>query len=202
MSEFFQTIEKMADLPRRVIRPTNLSPFVRLDADGNRHLSDLHWGLIPFWAKDKKIAYQTFNARSETIAEKPSFRDPFKKRRGILAWSGYIEWREENKVNVPYEFMLASGEPICFAGLWDTWGTGEQAIQSCTMVTTVPNELVVDYQDRMPVILRPSDFDAWLDPEANPKDLLALLTPFPAEEMICDLADPDDFRRKKQGTLF
>jgi len=201
VSEFFATIEEMANLPRRTIRPTNESPFVRIEADGHRHLRHFHWGLIPFWAKDRKIAYQTFNARSETLTEKPTFREPFRKRRGILAWTSYVEWREEDKKNIPYEFSLASGEPIGFAGLWDVWGPPESQVESCTMVTTVPNELAVDYQDRMPVILRPEDWDAWLDPEAKPADLLALLVPYPASEMIVEHADPDDFKRLKAVKL-
>jgi len=196
VSEFFATIEEMADLPRRTIRPTESSPFIRLEGDANRHLRMLHWGLIPYWAKEKKIAYQTFNARSESIAEKPTFREPFKKRRGILAWSGYVEWREEDKKNIPYEFFLANGEPLGIAGLWDTWSRDGVVIESCTMVTTVPNELVVDYQDRMPVILHPEDYDAWMDPSAKPADLLALMTPFPAGLMVVEPADPEHFKRK------
>ena len=199
VSEFFATLEEMADLPRRTIRPTNESPFVRTEADGHRHMRFLHWGLIPFWAKDRKIAYQTFNARSETVAEKPSFREPFRRRRGILAWSSYVEWREEHGKNIPYEFSLASGEPLGFAGLWDAWGTGETRIESCTMVTTAPNEVVADYQDRMPVILRPEDFDLWMDPAAKQQDLMALMVPFPADLMEVIRADPDDFRRSPAG---
>jgi putative SOS response-associated peptidase YedK len=201
VSEFFATIEEMANLPRRTIRPTNESPFVRIESDGRRHLRHLHWGLIPHWAKDKKIAYQTFNARCETLAETPSFREPFRRRRGILAWTGYVEWREENSKNIPYEFTLASGEPIGFAGLWDRWGEQEAQIESCTMVTTTPNELAVDYQDRMPVILHPEDYDLWLDPSAKPQDLLALLTPFPADLMVVGPANPDDFLRKNAARV-
>lgn len=197
VSEFFATLEEMADLPRRTIRPTNASPFVRIEGDGKRHLRMLHWGLIPRWAKDRKIAYQTFNARSETITEKPSFREAFRLRRGILAWSSYVEWREEEGKNIPYEFAMANGEPLGIAGLWETWGAGADRIESCTMVTTTPNSLAVDYQDRMPVILDPRDFEAWMDPAAKPADLLALLAPFSADRMIVEPADPDHFKRKK-----
>jgi len=197
VSEFFATVEEMANIPRRIIRPTNESPFVRIEADGNRHMRQMHWGLIPYWAKDKKVGYATFNARAETIREKPTFREPFRKRRGILAWTSYVEWREEGGKNIPYEFSLASGEPMGFAGLWDSWKSGETHVESCTMITTTPNELAIDYQDRMPVILQPADFEAWLDPGSNEKDLMALLTPFPAELFVVRPADPEDFRRKK-----
>lgn len=197
VSEFFATLEEMADLPRRTIRPTESSPFIRVEDDAKRHLRMLHWGLIPYWAKEKKIAYQTFNARSESMAEKPTFREPFRKRRGILGWSGYVEWREEDGKNIPYEFILASGEPLGIAGLWDSWSRDEKVVESCTMITTVPNSLVVDYQDRMPVILHPEDFDAWMDPTAKPDDLLALMAPFPEDLMRVEPADPEHFKRRK-----
>lgn len=197
VSEFFATIEEMTVTGRHVIRPTNASPFVRLEADGRRHMRQLHWGLIPFWAKDRKIAYQTFNARSESVVEKPSFREPFKRRRGILAWDSYVEWREEAGKKIPYEFRLRSGEPIGFAGLWDRWRDGDTDLESCTMLTTTPNEMAAPFHDRMPVILHPEDYDLWLDPAAQNSDLLALLCPFPADLMEAQPANPDDFRSRK-----
>lgn len=197
VAEFFATIESMIATPSKPIRPTEASPFVRLEADGQRHLRHLHWGLIPYWARDRKLAHATFNARAETVAEKPTFREPFRRRRGIMAWTEYIEWREEQGRNVPYKFSLASGDPIGFAGLWDRWSDGETTIESCTMVTTEPNELAIRYQERMPVILHHEDYELWLDPSAKHVDLLGLLTPYPADLMVVEPADPEDFRRKR-----
>jgi len=197
VSEFFATVEEMAEIPRRTIRPTNESPFVRIEADGFRHMRYLHWGLIPYWAKERKFGHATFNARAETVAEKPTFREPFRERRGILPWVSYVEWREEDGKNIPYQFSMKSGEPLAFAGLWDTWSADGSSLESCTMVTTVPNELAAAYQDRMPVILQPEDFDLWLDPASDAKNLIALLTPLPADLMIVEPADPEDFRRRK-----
>ena len=205
VSEFFATLEEIMDIPRQTIRPTNQSPIVRLEDDGQRHMRYMHWGLIPFWAKDGKFGHATFNARSESVAEKPTFREPFRKRRGIMPWLSYVEWREEEGKNIPYELSLRSGTPLALAGLWDSWTDGTNLIESCTVVTTSPNELASAYQDRMPVILHEEDFDLWLSPNSDLNDLTALMSPFPSDLMQVTLANQDDFRRPKklvaQGSL-
>ena len=193
------------EIPRRPIRPTDQSPIVRLEDDGFRHMRSMHWGLIPFWAKNGKFGHATFNARSETIAEKPTFREPFRRRRAILPWLSYVEWREEKGKNIPYEFSLRSKAPLALAGLWDSWTDGVTEIESCTVVTTTPNELASAYQDRMPVILHPEDFALWLNPNSSIRDLFPLMSPFPSELMEVAPANSEDFRRVRQsegqGTL-
>ena len=196
VTEFFQTVEEMANIPRTLLRPTDSSPFIRLETDGNRHLRFMKWGLTPSWSKTAKFPYPTYNARCETVTEKASFREPFKRQRGLMPWISYVEWREEGDRMIPYEFRLDSDDPIAFAALWDHWGNGSEAFDSCTMVTCEPNSLASPYHDRMPVILEPEDFDHWLDPKANSKDLLALLRPLPSDLLVCELANPDDFRRQ------
>ncbi|MDR3689095.1 MAG: SOS response-associated peptidase [Fimbriimonas sp.] len=198
--DFFRTIEELAGIPKTRIRPTNDSPFVRLEEDGQRHLRLLRWGLVPAWSKTEKFPYPTYNARAETVTEKATFREPFRRRRGLMTWISYVEWRDEQGAKIPYEFSLASGEPIAFAGLWDRWGSGDSAFESCTMITCEPNDLAAPYHDRMPVILQPEDFDGWMDPKSDPKDLLALLRPLPAEQMVAVPANPDDFKRPSSKT--
>jgi len=199
VTEFFQTVEEMAGIPRTLLRPTDSTPFLRMEGDGKRHMRFMRWGLTPNWSKTAKFPYPTYNARCETIAEKASFREAFKSKRGLMPWLSYVEWREEGDRMIPYEFRLRSDDPIAFAAIWDQWGQGEEAFESCSMVTCEPNSLAAPYHDRMPVILESDDFDHWLDPEANPKDLLALLRPLPSELLVCELANPDDFRRKSKS---
>ena len=181
---------------RFVLRPTGPASMMRVEG-GKRVMRSLSWGLVPHWAKERKIAYQTFNARAETVTEKPAFRDSFKTRRGILVWDSYVEWRDENGVKTPYEFGLIEPGPICCAGLFASWGFGNELFESCTLITCPPNDLASQFHDRMPVILAKRDFDQWLDPEAERTGLLALLTSYQPEKMKVKRANPDDFRKKK-----
>jgi putative SOS response-associated peptidase YedK len=141
----------------------------------------LRWGLIPSWSKAKRTIF--INARSETLAEKPAFRAAFKKRRCLIFADGYYEWKAVGKQKQPYYFRLKDDSPFVFAGIWETW-KGEEEIQSCSIITTGANDLSKAIHDRMPVILRGEDARARIDPDvAEPKSLLALLQPFPAEAM-------------------
>lgn len=144
-----------------------------------------HWGLIPSWAKDKKIAYKMINARAETLAEKPSFKNPYRKKRCLIFSDGYFEWKKEAKDKVPIYIRMKSGKPFTFAGLWETWKQGDQpVINSCTIITTEANESLKDVHHRMPVILKNSDYDQWLDSSLqDPEILNSLLTPYDNEEM-------------------
>ncbi len=193
--EFFHTVEEMAGISKTRIRPTDSSPFVRLEDDGQRHLRFLHWGLTPSWSKTPKFPFPTYNARCETVTEKATFRDAFKKRRGLMVWTSYVEWRDENGVKIPYEFMLENGDPIGFAGLWDQWGTGTEYFESCTMITCDPNSLAAPFHDRMPVILEPDNFEEWLSAKTPTDDLLSLLRPLPSDRLVAVLANADDFKR-------
>ena len=162
--------------PRYNIAPTQTVAAVRrLEAGGPRQLALLHWGLIPSWAKDAKLAASTINARGETLAEKPAFRTAFARRRCLVLADGYFEWKAEGKKKLPLLFQLKSGQPFAFAGLWERWrgpaGTPEDAppLESCTIVTTSANSLSANVHDRMPVILDPADYDLWLDPASETK---------------------------------
>jgi putative SOS response-associated peptidase YedK len=124
------------------------------------------------------------NARAETISEKPSFRAPFKKKRCIVPASGFYEWTKSGKEKRPHYIKFRSGEPFGIAALWDAWEGEEGVIESCTLITTSANKLINRLHDRMPVILPPGDYDAWLDPEFNDKEKLKkLLRPHPESEM-------------------
>jgi|SRR5262245_36926748 len=184
--------------PRQNIAPTQTVAGVRrLEPDSPRQLALFHWGLIPNWAKDAKIARQTINARSETLAEKPAFRTAFARRRCLLIADGYYEWKTVGKKKEPLLFRLKSGQPFAFAGLWERWrgsaGTPAEAppLESCTIVTTSANSLSAEIHDRMPVILDPADYDLWLDPASDKERLLTLLAPYPAEEMQVEPATID-----------
>ena len=174
------------DIKRRYnIAPTTKVPVIRQDEEGRR-IDLLRWGLIPFWAKDTKIGYSLINARGESVADKPSFREAFKKRRCLIPASGFYEWQSipGAKVKQPYYITLQSGEPMTFAGLWESWKNPEgEIVQSCTIVTTEANEMMAKLHDRMPVILDKKGWDTWLDTTADKETLLALIHPYPADEM-------------------
>lgn len=167
--------------PRYNIAPSQNVACLR---GGEDVLSFLRWGLIPFWAKDEKIGYKLINARSETLAEKPSFKNAFKKRRCLIFADGFYEWDKKSKTKAPFFISLKSGEPFAFAGLWERWKSEEKTVESTTIITTSPNELIDEIHSRMPAILPRRFFDMWLDPEFG--DLVALsetLAPYPDDEM-------------------
>ena len=172
--------------PRYNIAPTQPVAAVRLKAgDETRELVMLHWGLIPFWAKDPKIGARMINARSETAAQKPSFRAAFRRRRCLVIADGFYEWQKQNGGKQPFFIHLQDGRPFAFAGLWEHWeGSDASEIESCTLLTTEPNDLLRPVHNRMPVILNPTDYELWLDPEVQQPDRIQpLLRPFPAHEM-------------------
>ena len=144
------------------------------------------WGLIPSWAKDHKIGNRLINARGETLAEKPSFRTAFKRRRCLIPATGFYEWQRnpDGRTKTPIYIALKSGTPFAFAGLWESWHSPEgQRIQSCTIITTEPNDLMAPIHNRMPVIIPADAYNLWLDP-AERTDLQDLLVPYAAQEMI------------------
>lgn len=186
IAEVFQ-VDVLPDvLPRYNIAPTTEVLCVVSD-DGKRALQSFRWGLIPYWAKDRKIAYQTLNARSETIEKKPAFRSAFKRRRLLIVADGFYEWERTDKKNkVPHLFQLGDGKPFAIAGVWERWTDPEsgEEVRSCSIVTTGPNPLMEPVHDRMPVILPPETWDRWLDPEnQDTAALKELLVPFDAGKM-------------------
>jgi len=166
--------------------PQSVQPAVRLNHDsGRREVALLRWGLVPFWAKDAKIGYNTINARAEDVASKPAFREALKKRRCLVPADAFYEWqRLDAKSKRPFAFALASGEPYAFAGLWESWRPKEGApLETFTILTTDPNQLMEPIHNRMPVILEPKDYDRWLDPGDPARPPVDLLRPYAAERM-------------------
>jgi putative SOS response-associated peptidase YedK len=146
-------------------------------------LVHFRWGLIPSWAKDPSIGNRLFNARAETIAEKPSFRNAFRKKRCLIIADGFYEWQKSGRMRKPFLFSLKSGTPFGFAGLYESWEAPDrQPINTCTIITTQPNELIKSIHDRMPVIVPADQYAIWMDPEnQNQKALLSILQSCPAE---------------------
>jgi putative SOS response-associated peptidase YedK len=153
--------------------------------DGINRLVQFRWGLIPSWAKDASIARNLINARSETLAEKPSFRNAFKKRRCLIIADGFYEWQKEGGKKIPFYFRLKSEKPFGFAGLYETWVSPEgEAIHTCTIITTEPNEVVQPIHNRMPVIVAKDKEFLWIDPSVQSQgNLSSVLKPYPAAEM-------------------
>ena len=174
--------------PRYNIAPTTHVDVVRLDADGQRELVSMRWGLIPvWWKKGAKDVPATFNARAETVADKPMFRSAFKHRRCIIPASGFFEWTGGKGEKVPHLFTAADGAPVlAFAGLWETWRDPEdEDVLSCTIVVSGASDWMTAYHDRMPVLLGPESFDAWLGGSSGP-DLLKPAAESALREWVVD----------------
>jgi putative SOS response-associated peptidase YedK len=186
--------------PRQNVSPTQMIPAVRQPAAGSpRQLAQVRWGLIPSWSKDAKSAAKMINARSETLAEKPSFRTAFAKRRCLILADGYYEWLTEGKKKTPHLYRRRDERPFAFAGLWESWRVpagdplerlarpghdGQLRLETGTIITTSANDLEPRIHDRMPVILPEEAYDLWLDPTiTDTKQLTNLLQPFPAGEL-------------------
>ncbi len=160
--------------PRYNIAPTTTIDVVRLGG-GGRELVSMRWGLVPvWWKKPLKDVPATFNARAETVAQKPMFRDAFKKRRCIIPASGFFEWTGGKGEKVPHLFTAGDGSPVlAFAGLWDRWtdpASGDEVL-SATIIVSGASEWMTPYHDRMPVLLGVEDFDGWLDGTLGPEAL-------------------------------
>lgn len=176
--------EGMNMAPRYNIAPTQPVAAVRLGKKGQRELTHFHWGLIPSWSKDPKMASRMINARSETVTEKASFRNAFKRRRCIIPATGFYEWQKQDGGKQPMYIHPTDEDLFGLAGLWEIWSSPDGGeIESCTILTTTPNELMEDIHNRMPVILEPEDYDLWLDPGDDPETGLHLLRPFPTPKM-------------------
>lgn len=168
--------------PRYNIAPTQNIPVIRqYPEQPKRFGSRMRWGLIPVWAKDASIGFKIINVRAETIAGKPTFRDALKKQRCLIPADGFFEWRNKGKAKTPFCFTMADDSIFAFAGIWDSWRNPEgKAIETCSIITTTPNTLLIDIHDRMPVILPDDAYDLWLDPG------------FQKADAICDLLKPFD----------
>lgn len=171
--------------PRFNIAPTQQVFIVRSGNGSSRQCAVVRWGLVPSWAKDPSVGARMINARGETIAEKPSFRSAVKSRRCLLPASGFFEWVRRDGAKQPYFIRFTDGRVFAFAGLWERWTPSDgEPLETCTIITTVPNELVAGLHDRMPVIVPPERYDEWLAPKALAMEQLQeILSPHPAAGM-------------------
>lgn len=188
ISEIYEIVRKIdRNLnPRYNVAPSQEVPIIREDAEGCRELAFVRWGLIPSWSKDISIGNSLINARSETVAEKPSFRAAFKRRRCIIPTGGFYEWQpQEGKSKQPWFFRMSDGSPMSIAGLWEHWqGNDGQIIESCSILTTSANDLMAPIHERMPVILSHEDHATWLNPKLTDSVLLQeLCRPCPTDTL-------------------
>jgi putative SOS response-associated peptidase YedK len=160
-------VEDVPDLrPRYNIAPTQPVLVVRGGGDTPREFGEVRWGLIPSWAKDASIGARMINARAETVADKPAFRSAVRRRRCLIPSDGFYEWRKLAGGKQPYLIRFADGSPFGFAGLWERWHDSDgRPVDSCTIITTTPNDLVAELHDRMPVVLPQRHYAEWLGPD-------------------------------------
>jgi putative SOS response-associated peptidase YedK len=203
IEEHFDSVSGEEDWnPRYNIAPTQPVPVIRQNPkEPRRELSLMRWGLIPSWAKDPSGAAKMTNARSETAAKIPAFRDAMKSRRCLIPADGFYEWQRIGKTKQPYCFEIVDGKLFAFGGLWDRWkDPSGNWVKSCSILTTTPNAVTSGIHDRMPVILNPDGYDLWLDPGMGDVDALSeLLKPsdapmrrFPISTRINYVANDDE----------
>ena len=188
--EGFTLFELPPFTARYNIAPTTDVLVISATKDGQRRAHTARWGLIPSWAKDAAIGNKLNNARAETVAEKPSFRQAFKRSRCLIPANGFYEWQtieasssaSAKPRKQPYYIHAEANELLAFAGLLERWSSPQGTIVSCCVITTEPNAVMLPIHDRMPVILGRDDFSRWLDPNNNKVDeLVTLLRPCPAQ---------------------
>jgi putative SOS response-associated peptidase YedK len=188
IADLFGLIGEPSLQPRYNIAPTQPVPIIRIlranPATRQRELVPVRWGLVPAWADDPAIGNRLINARAETVASKPSFREAFRYRRCLVPADGFYEWTKEGGRKQPVYIRRKDGQPFAFAGLWEEWEREGEIIQSCVIITTQANQMMAEYHDRMPVILHSNDYDLWLDPDVqDPKILEPLLRPYPSDDL-------------------
>lgn len=177
--------------PRFNIAPSQ--PVAVLTSYPQPQLEMMRWGLIPFWAKDKSIGNRLINARAETVAEKPAFRNAFASRRCLILADGFYEWQRTGgkRGSQPYYFQTKDNPLFAFAGLWETWDPKNgEPVRSCTIITTQANEVVSPVHERMPVILPQERWADWIETQAR-DELLAMLQPFPPERLEAFPVSPE-----------
>ena len=180
--EEFMLDESFEAEARYNIAPTQTVAAVR-ESEGKRKLALLKWGLVPSWSKDPTIGVRMINARSETVAEKPSFRSAFMKRRCIVPSTGFYEWQKVDAKKEPYFIGMRGRNVFGIAGLWESWEGPDGYLETCTLLTTSANELVKSIHERMPVILSHDDYGKWFDLKTTADELHALFRPFSTEMM-------------------
>ena len=179
-----QYFAKLDELPGSWnVAPGSVLPITRLTREGTIEQTTARWGLVPYWAKDEKTGYKCINARAETVATTPAFRDAYRyKRRCLVPACGFYEWQKHAAGKTPYYITSSDGSLLAFAGLWDSWRKpdGERLV-TFAIITTRANDLVTRLHDRMPVVLAPDDYRTWLDAD----DPHELLRPAPLEMLVC-----------------
>jgi putative SOS response-associated peptidase YedK len=182
----FDEVDDTHLAPSYNVAPQSYQPVVRLSSEtGERELTVMRWGLVPYWSKDGKASFSTINAKSETVATSPAFREAWKNRRCLVPADWFYEWQKIGKAKQPYAIAAKDDAMFAFAGLWEAWKdrASGQKLRTYTILTTDPNELMEPIHNRMPVILHRRDYERWLaptDPLHLPDDLLK---PFPSEKM-------------------
>lgn len=183
VAEILNITEEMEWTPRYNIAPTQPVPVIV--NDGQNRIKLLQWGLTPFWSKYANMGSKMINARAETIDTKPSFKHCFRKQRCLILADGFYEWTREGTIKIPYRITIPNRQVFGFAGIWDSWKSPDGHVkQTCSIITTAPNELMSSIHDRMPVILEQEREGTWLDPDLTDSiRLKSLLTPYPSKLM-------------------
>lgn len=173
LRQIFGTEDRPNFEPSFNAAPTHVLPAVRRGREGEPRLSLIRWGLVPHWKDDGPSYKDPINARAETAGEKPMFRAALSRRRALVPASGFYEWKKEEGGKQPYYITRTDGAPIVFAGLWERWGEGDEALDSFAILTTEANDDIRAIHHRCPVLIEPDDFSAWLDPDTDPQGFLS-----------------------------
>jgi putative SOS response-associated peptidase YedK len=187
--ETVRTAYGLADAPFDHRPRYNIAPqqdvLVVANGKSGRRAGIMRWGLVPSWAETPADGARMINARSETVTERPAFREAFEQRRCIIPADGFYEWRNAGGIKIPMRVTRSSGEPFAFAGLWERWQRGEDPpLYTCTILTTSPAASIADIHDRMPVMLTPEQYDLWLAADADPETLQSLLRPYHDADLV------------------
>ncbi len=186
LAQLFDLTAALSVQPRFNIAPTQPVTAIRLDKQGLREATQLRWGLIPHWAKEPSIGNRMINARAETVASKPAFRDAFRRRRCLVAADGYYEWAKTPIGKQPYYICRNDEQPFAIAGLWERWHTRDgDTLETTTLLTTEANTDLRELHDRMPVVLEPRLYQAWLDRDANDAQALLDLLASARPDSLC-----------------
>jgi len=170
--------------PRYNIAPSQQIPIIRA-TETDREMVLAKWGLVPHWSKEPKSKYSTINARIESVAEKPAYRTPFKRRRCLIPADGYYEWKLVNGHKIPHHIRMRDGEVFALAGLWDRWEGEGESLESCSVIVMPANEVMKSLHERMPALIAPAHYDLWLDARITDKaELMGYLNSAPSSQLV------------------
>ncbi len=180
---YSENLERYNPLPNFNVAPSHMHPVIT--NQDPTHFQPFRWGLIPSWAKDHKIGYKMINARKETVLEKNAFKKAVEKRRCIVPFDGFYEWKKLKDGKQPYRITLKDGGLFSVAAIWEKWkNPAGEIVYSFSLLTQEPNKLMANIHDRMPAILLPNQEKIWLDNELPAKDVLQMIIPYPDEELV------------------